>query len=217
MAEYLNLDRNLMSYFAEPHLWAFMLKLVEHKEIENYRKNISKKLDSNTEVISIMSPVAEVRQLVSLPEDYSDLMNSVSLFTCRNNMREDSRNPTMCLVCGEILCSQTYCCQKELNGTKVGSCTFHTESCGAGAGIFLRMRDAEVLLLGQNKGCFMSAPYLDDYGETDQGLRRGNPLHLCRESYKKLHLLWLSHGIHEEIARKTESTTHMYQVQWSHL
>jgi E3 ubiquitin-protein ligase UBR2 len=209
-----------MNYFSDANLFNFMMKLVGHKEIEVYRKDMKKHntSDCSTEVISVMSPVAEVRQLVTLPEDYSDLINSVSLFTCRNNEREDSRNPTMCLVCGEILCSQTYCCQKELDKVgKVGSCTYHTEMCGAGAGIFLRMRDAEILLLGQNKGCFLSAPYLDDYGETDQGLRRGNPLHLCRESYKKLHLLWLSHGIHEEIARKTESQTHMYQVQWNHL
>lgn len=217
MADYLNVDKNLLAYFNDASLYNFMLKLVQHKEVENYRKLMASKLENNSEVVSIMSPIAEIRKLVALPDDYSDLINSVSNFTCRNNEREDSRNPTMCLVCGEILCSQTYCCQKEFQGAKVGSCTYHTEVCGAGAGMFLRMRDAEILLLGQHKGSFMSAPYLDDYGETDQGLRRGNPLHLCRESYKKLHLLWLSHGIHEEIARKTEAQTHMYQVQWAHL
>jgi E3 ubiquitin-protein ligase UBR2 len=123
----------------------------------------------------------------------------------------------MCLVCGEILCSQTYCCQRELNKVSVGACNYHTEVCGLGAGIYLRIRDAEILLLGQNTGCFLSAPYLDDYGETDQGLRRGNPLHLCRESYKKLQQLWLSHSIHEEIARKTEAQSHIFAIQWTHL
>lgn len=221
MVDYLNIDDDLLVYFNDASLYNFMLNLVQHKEVENYRKLMASRLENSEssvcEVVPIMTPRAQIRQLVALPDDYSDLINSVSNFTCRNNHREDSRNPTMCLVCGEILCSQTYCCQKELQGNKVGPCTYHTEICGAGAGIFLRMRDAEILLLGQNKGAFMSAPYLDDYGETDQGLRRGNPLHLCRESYEKLHLLWLSHGIHEEIARKTESQTHMYQVQWTHL
>lgn len=35
-----------------------------------------------------------------------------------------------------------------------------------------RVRECQVLFLaGKTKGCFYSPPYLDDYGETDQGLR----------------------------------------------
>lgn len=214
MADYLSVNSNVMSYFADSTLLNFLLQCAQHKAVENYR---SKQKAGDQHLSPIVPATASVRQLVSLPDDYSDLMNSVSLFTCRNNEREDSRNPTMCLVCGEVLCSQTYCCQRELNKMPVGACNFHTEVCGAGAGIYLRIRDAEVLLLGQNTGCFLSAPYLDDYGETDQGLRRGNPLHLCRESYKKLQLLWLGHGIHEDIARKTEAQSHIFQIQWNHL
>lgn len=62
--------------------------------------------------------------LVSLPVDYSELINTVSLFTCPSSDREDCRNPTMCLVCGEMLCSQTYCCQTELNRTLVSFLLF---------------------------------------------------------------------------------------------
>lgn len=214
MVAYLNIGSDVMSFFRDTPMLKFLVSIAEHKAVESYR---TKNMAGDQHLTPIVPATAPVRQLVSLPEDYSDLMNSVSLFTCRNNEREDSRNPTMCLVCGEILCSQTYCCQRELNKQPVGACNFHTEVCGAGAGIYLRIRDAEVLLLGQNTGCFLSAPYLDDYGETDQGLRRGNPLHLCHESYKKLQLLWLGHGIHEEIARKTEAQSHIFQIQWNHL
>lgn len=167
LADYLNINKRLLTYFNDPKLYEFMLKCVQHKEVETFRKNAKNTQPKTLQLelpleglMTIMPPIASIRQLVQLPDDYSDLINSVSLFTCRNNEREDSRNPTMCLVCGEILCSQTYCCQKELNKVLVGACTYHTDSCGAGAGIFLRMRDAEILLLGQNKGCFMSAPYL---------------------------------------------------------
>lgn len=214
MADYLSVDSNVLSFFSPSNLLNFLIQCAQHKAVETYR---SKQKAGDQLLNPIVPATASVRQLVSLPDDYSDLMNSVSLFTCRNNEREDSRNPTMCLVCGEVLCSQTYCCQRELNKTAVGACNYHTEVCGAGAGIYLRIRDAEVLLLGQNTGCFLPAPYLDDYGETDQGLRRGNPLHLCRESYKKLQLLWLGHGIHEDIARKTEAESHIFQIQWNHL
>ncbi|XP_053659304.1 E3 ubiquitin-protein ligase UBR1 [Anopheles marshallii] len=158
-----------------------------------------------------------VRRLIDLPEDYSDLINSVSLFTCPNNIRDDSRNPTMCLVCGVILCSQSFCCQKELENSSVGSCTYHTAECGAGIGIFLRIRDAEILLLGINKGCFIPAPYVDEYGETDQGLRRGNPLRLCKERYQKVYLIWLKHDLHEEITRRNEAQQTIFATQWQNL
>uniref|UniRef100_A0A182LSQ1 E3 ubiquitin-protein ligase n=1 Tax=Anopheles culicifacies TaxID=139723 RepID=A0A182LSQ1_9DIPT len=166
---------------------------------------------------SLFQAAPPVRRLIDLPEDYSDLINSVSLFTCPNNLRDDSRNPTMCLVCGVILCSQSFCCQKELENSSVGSCTYHTAECGAGIGIFLRIRDAEILLLGINKGCFIAAPYVDEYGETDQGLRRGNPLRLCKERYQKVYLTWLKHDLHEEITRRNEAQHTIFATQWQNL
>lgn len=214
MASYLNVNINLMTYFANSSVWDFMKQCAQHNGVSSYRNKLKA---GDQELLPVLPVNPPVRELVNLPDDYSDLMNSVSLFTCRNNEREDSRNPTMCLVCGAILCSQTYCCQRDVNKTPVGACNYHTEICGTGAGIYLRIRDAEILLLGQNTGSFSSAPYLDDYGETDQGLRRGNPLHLCRESYKKLQHLWLSHSIHQEIAVKTEAQSHIFQIQWNHL
>lgn len=122
-------------------------------------------------------------------------------------------------MCGVTLCSMTYCCQYELDGSgiSVGACTNHAHVCGAGVGIFLRIRECDVLLIGLNKGSFVSPPYLDKYGETDQGLRRGNPLKLCPERYQKLNLLWLNHGLHEDIARSAESINNVIPTQWQHL
>lgn len=214
MCEYLGLETDIEYYFNTENLNKFMEKLATHSDINLFKNS---KVIEGVEVMRVMTTVAPIRKLVSLPYDYSDLMNSVSLFTCPNNDRDDSRNPTMCLVCGEVLCSQTYCCQKELNKSMVGACTFHAHTCGAGVGMFLRIRECEILLLSLNKGCFVSPPYLDEYGETDQGLRRGNPLRLCKERYKKLHLMWLGHGLHEEIARSTEITSTMLPTQWHHL
>jgi len=39
-----------------------------------------------------------LNRLIQLPNDYSDLINSVSQFTCPNSDGDDSRSPTMCLV-----------------------------------------------------------------------------------------------------------------------
>nr|XP_012219062.1 PREDICTED: E3 ubiquitin-protein ligase UBR2 [Linepithema humile]XP_012219063.1 PREDICTED: E3 ubiquitin-protein ligase UBR2 [Linepithema humile] len=174
---------------------------------------------SGTKKAQIVKDPLRVNKLVDLPDDYSELINSISLFTCPNSEREDSRNPTMCLVCGEMLCSQSYCCQMELNKTAVGACTYHASKCGYGVGIFLRVRECEIMFLRTpSRGSFVCAPYLDEYGETDQGLRRGNPLHLCHEKYRRLNHLWLGHGLHESVARAIEqSSNNLMPTQWQHL
>ncbi|XP_075982328.1 ubr1 ubiquitin ligase isoform X2 [Anticarsia gemmatalis] len=115
-------------------------------------------------------------KLISLPDDFSELMNIVSEFSCPNSEREDSKKPTMCLVCGQILCSQSYCCQADIprggRGTdvqRVGAVVSHCVACGGGAGVFLRVRECELLLLAAPaRGAKLPAPYLDSYGETDQ-------------------------------------------------
>ncbi|XP_056148374.1 E3 ubiquitin-protein ligase UBR2 [Lampris incognitus] len=160
----------------------------------------------------------ESNRLIDLPEDYSSLINQASSFTCPRSGVDKSRAPTLCLVCGAMLCSQSYCCQTELEGEDVGACTAHTFSCGAGLGLFLRVRESQVLFLaGKTKGCFYPPPYLDDYGETDQGLRRGNPLHLCRERYGKIQRLWRQHSITEEIGHAQEANQSLVGIEWQHL
>lgn len=210
MCEYLGLNSNIEAYLQCSGVIEFMSILAGHPDVEQYR--------TGTIMKDALVPCAPaVRKLIDLPEDYSDLINNVSTFTCPNNDRDDSRNPTMCLVCGKTLCSMTYCCQKDMEKLTVGACTYHATQCGAGVGIFLRIRECEILLLGLNKGSFVLPPYLDKYGETDQGLRRGNPLTLCSERYAKLHLLWLNHSLHEDIARSAEASNSVIPTQWQHL
>ena len=40
--------------------------------------------------------------MVTLPSDYSELINTVSTFTCPKSSAEDTRVPAMCLICGEV-------------------------------------------------------------------------------------------------------------------
>uniref|UniRef100_A0A182PI15 E3 ubiquitin-protein ligase n=1 Tax=Anopheles epiroticus TaxID=199890 RepID=A0A182PI15_9DIPT len=218
MMHYLDLPTDPLAYLRTGDL---TLELIERLACCNAdqieRMRYARQAQLLGEPKALFQTALPVRKLINLPEDYSDLINSVSLFTCPNNIRDDSRNPTMCLVCGEILCSQSFCCQKKLDKSSVGSCTYHTAECGAGIGIFLRIRDAEILMLGINKGCFIPAPYLDQYGETDQGLRRGNPLRLCKERYDKLYKLWLNHALHEEITRRNEAQQTIFATQWQNL
>lgn len=68
-----------------------------------------------------------------------------------------------------------------------------------------------------DSGCFMPPPYLDEYGEPDQGLRRGNPLRLSREKYETYRKIWVQQSIPEEIARSTEHSVAITATEWQYL
>uniref|UniRef100_A0A8B9QUZ7 E3 ubiquitin-protein ligase n=1 Tax=Anas platyrhynchos TaxID=8839 RepID=A0A8B9QUZ7_ANAPL len=153
--------------------------------------------------------------LIELPEDYSCLLNQASQFRCPRSSDDEQKHPVLCLFCGAMLCSQNTCCQELVNGEELGACTSHALQCGAGVCMFLKIRECKVVLIeGKTRGCLYPAPYLDEYGETDPGLKRGNPLHLCRERYRKLHLLWQQHCIIEEIARSQETNQIFFGFNW---
>ncbi|CAN9502154.1 unnamed protein product [Ophioblennius macclurei] len=157
-------------------------------------------------------------RLIDLPEDYSALLNQASHFQCPKSSDDERKHPTLCLICGAMLCSQSSCCLSQLDGEDVGACTAHAATCGAGVGMFLRIRECEIVLMAsKTRGSTYPSPYLDDYGETDPHLGRGNPLHLCPERYRKLNQLWQQHCILEEIARSLEVVNVMFAFEWQML
>ncbi|XP_075874232.1 E3 ubiquitin-protein ligase UBR1 isoform X1 [Nelusetta ayraudi] len=156
--------------------------------------------------------------LIDLPEDYSTLLNQACHFQCPRSTDDERKHPTLCLFCGAMLCSQSSCCLTQLDEEDVGACTAHAATCGAGVGMFLRIRECEIVLMAsRTRGSTYPAPYLDDYGETDPHLGRGNPLHLCPERYRKLNQLWQQHCILEEIARSLEVVNVMFAFEWQML
>ncbi|KAH8330115.1 hypothetical protein KR059_001969 [Drosophila kikkawai] len=215
MCQYLGLESQLGAYFDMETVYATMMhSFASHPDISReVAHRCQPESGSGLEVVPCLRPLPRLKPLF---DDYSDLINSVSDIFCPNNEREEMKTPTMCLICGAILCGQSYCCQPELGMMTVGACTHHAHDCGAEVGIFLRIRDCQVVYLGRGKGCYVQPPYLDEYGETDQGLRRGNPLRLCQSAYSKIFLQWLSHGLHEEIARLNDNTN-VPVTQWHHM
>ena len=156
LSEYLGLSPKFYNLFGSQLLRQLALKWVRHPRVILLASNAVVQNKSPTEIpLKLISQPHDVNQLICLPKDYSELINSVSQFTCPNSDLEDSRSPTMCLVCGTMLCSQSYCCQTDLESQMVGACTHHTHFCGAGVGVFLRIRDCKVLLLaGKSKGWY---------------------------------------------------------------
>ncbi|CAD5207002.1 unnamed protein product [Bursaphelenchus okinawaensis] len=159
------------------------------------------------------------RTLVELPHDYTDLVNMAAQYRCPSVKTDGMCGAvvTMCLVCGDLLCSQSYCCQRNIKGEQVGSCTYHMYYCSGKTGIFLRIRECQVIFLTASKrGCIKSAPYVDQFGETDWGFRRGNPLFLSTELYKRLQRLWLHQEVAEEVINQYEINIRNSALDWNH-
>ena len=168
LIRFLGLDPRFEYLIASLDLRTLALNWARNPRVHAILRPGSSMADGTGNLTLIRQPHG-VNRLIQLPSDYSDLINSVSNFSCPNqsisgqssslladSIMDGSRSPTLCLVCGSILCSQSYCCQSELDGSMVGACTLHSHFCGAGIGIFLRIRDCKILLLaGRSKGNYL--------------------------------------------------------------
>ena len=60
----------------------------------------------------------------------------------------------------------------------------------------------------------LPAPYVDDYGESDQGLRRGNPLKLEDSMYDDLKKTWLTNDIPDRISKSFDDEVLVIRAVW---
>ncbi|KAA8644413.1 hypothetical protein EYZ11_002771 [Aspergillus tanneri] len=140
-------------------------------------------------------------ELVGLPKYYDRLIEEANRRRCPNSKKELT-DPSICLFCGDIFCSQAVCCMEN----KLGGCNQHLQKCGKNIGLFINIRKCTVLYLHHQNGSWHYAPYLDRHGEVDPGLRRNRQLILNQKRYDRLlRDVWLSHGVPATISRKLEA------------
>ncbi|KAL2012045.1 hypothetical protein VTN00DRAFT_4763 [Thermoascus crustaceus] len=140
-------------------------------------------------------------ELVGLPRYYDTLIEEANRRRCPNSKKELT-DPSICLFCGDIFCSQAVCCSDK----RLGGCNQHVKKCGKNVGLFINIRKCTVLYLHNHNGSWHYTPYLDRHGEVDPGLRRNRQLILNQKRYDKLlRDVWLSHGIPATISRKLEA------------
>ena len=60
----------------------------------------------------------------------------------------------------------------------------------------------------------MSAPYVDAYGETDDGLNRGNPLKLDRSMLDNLRQMWFNHDIATKVTGSYDRDSIVFGTMW---
>lgn len=104
MCNYLGLPTTCEKIFNEQYVdvvintWATNDKLISIKKGKKVIKNWK-----------------HINELIKLPDNYSNLLNTTLKYTCPNKIQAELTSPAMCLVCGTILCSLSYCCQVEFN------------------------------------------------------------------------------------------------------
>ncbi|KAI4115856.1 MAG: hypothetical protein LQ345_003622 [Seirophora villosa] len=149
--------------------------------------------------LKINHPV--IFELIGLPETYDTLTAETIRRRCPTTGKELTE-PVLCLFCGAIFCSQATCCLKD----RRGGCSQHMESCGRNVGLFISIKRCNVLFIHDSNGSWHNAPYLDQYGEVDPGLRHNRQLFLNQRRYDALlRNVWLQHGIPTAISRKLEA------------
>ncbi len=104
--------------------------------------------------------------------------------------RDEIRSPCICLTCGDVVVRSSSTIPNPIITSNlistflnidqtVGPCNVHTQQCCGSIGLYLRVKECSLLLLNiisdgrfnKTRGTLLPAPYLDDYGETDQNLR----------------------------------------------
>ncbi|CAI8025784.1 E3 ubiquitin-protein ligase UBR2, partial [Geodia barretti] len=188
-------------------------------------------------VASLPPILRQPRQLISLPRSYSDLVNKASKFKCANHVvdGDDGQAAMLCLLCGQMLCTNSYCCMTDVEDEeeeednqpghkrlRIGGLTRHAQTCGDGVGMALWILEVYVVLLDATnirhvKGCTLTPPYLDQYGESDPGLRRGSPLLLSEESVQQLDTVWFQHQVPERITQEMEQNRNLMGIVWSQM
>lgn len=149
--------------------------------------------------ISLSHPA--VFELVGLPKNYDILTDEAIRRKCPTTGKELT-DPSLCLFCGAIMCSQGVCCMTDKNR---GGCNQHQSKCGGNIGLFINIRKCMVLFLNRDHGTWAVAPYLDKHGEVDPTLRRHHQLFLNQKRYDVLlRKVWLEGGIQSLIARRLE-------------
>nr|XP_040564177.1 LOW QUALITY PROTEIN: E3 ubiquitin-protein ligase UBR2-like [Lepeophtheirus salmonis] len=174
-------------------------ELLHHSDRNEVLDNLVLAAKHRTNIISYPS---QPRQLIKLPKNYSTLLNDVIHYKCPSSANGEWKLPVLCLICGAIVCQFSHCCESVLDGRTVGGCTSHARKCSADVGIFLNIGECLItLIVDGERGAFLSAPYVDEYGEYDDELRRGAPLFLDEEKYADLNKMWLNNSTSDKICR----------------
>ncbi|XP_037562305.1 E3 ubiquitin-protein ligase Ubr3-like isoform X2 [Dermacentor silvarum] len=128
-------------------------------------------------------------RLLSLPGRYDELFQYYHSRAC-SNCHSVPKDPSVCLVCGTLVCLRESCCRQQAHFEAV----HHSINCGAGTAIYLAVNSSTVIVIRGKRACLWGSVYLDSFGEEDRDLKRGKPLYLSVERFQLLQQQWTTHA-----------------------
>lgn len=160
----------------------------------------------------------KLKSLIQLPNEFRELIYRATEQTCPNTGKPMSQ-PALCLTCGAFICTESACCRRSLrsDGRSLGACTIHSQSCGNKRGMFLQIKSCIVIMLDGDRGGYVDAPYVDERGEVDRGLKRGRPLFLQPNMYARLNHIFQSQRLSSDIAKIMRNNYYLALRQWQEL
>uniref|UniRef100_A0A0K0EPA5 E3 ubiquitin-protein ligase n=1 Tax=Strongyloides stercoralis TaxID=6248 RepID=A0A0K0EPA5_STRER len=184
---------------------------------EMWGKQLPNKTNGLENQIYVKQPI-KINKLIDLPKDFIEIIVEASKFKCPSSLRIDSvsSNPSLCLICGKILCTQSICCQTKISkNEEIGAGNLHMQTCTGQNGLFLRMRECIIeAVTTKNRGAHYSGPYVDKYGEQDGGNKRGNRLFFSEHLYSKFKKAWLHQDVVEMIINENENNHRLSVYEW---
>ncbi|KAI8143673.1 hypothetical protein BJV82DRAFT_558238 [Fennellomyces sp. T-0311] len=179
--------------------------LLRHQDTEQmvtgWCSQLAKEAERRGEPQKITLDLPTPLSLIRLPTRLDALMDESMRHVCARCQTVPT-DPAVCLLCGTFVCAQSFCCSEG----EEGECNLHMLECGGEIGLYLLIKRCSLLVLHNENGWFMQAPYLDAHGEVDEGLRRGRPQFLNAKRYADTRKLWLQHGIPAYVARQIEAS-----------
>jgi len=132
-------------------------------------------------------------QLLRLHESFDQIFQYYHKRPC-DRCNKVPKDPSVCLMCGTMVCMRENCCKKQVNANQAMCETvMHSQDCGGGTGIFLSVNSSTIIVVRGKRACVWGSVFLDIFGEEDKELKRGKPLFLHEKRYQLLEHQWVSH------------------------
>jgi hypothetical protein len=118
-------------------------------------------------------------QLFQIPSDYADFIAQ-----CAQHLKErETEQLAVCLFCGQHLFLGPTARNRLAS---MGPASMHARRCCGGVGLVQMVSQCIPLAMVHGQGYFLPTPYLDQFGEQQNGLRRGRILTLNTDRYDHL-------------------------------
>lgn len=175
----------------------FALNLLMHESIS---KSSVVKAESDNVVISAnnLTGLLFKKDFIELPDRHDLFLKEFLAEKCKN-CGTIPKSAAVCLLCGTLVCVGQLCCRAD---AKNGECSAHRQVCSGDVGIFFIVKSCSLLIVSENIGVVVPAPYVNAFGEHDFDLSSASALFLNKQLYYgKLRHMWKNYELRDFIMR----------------